>query len=394
MGLVATYVDADTFTVVGDRTADFVVNRKVRCDCGVDGYKYGVVSASAFGATTSVDLTANSDNLTANLTDVDWSVVKTGAAGNIPLHSHIDEDTGGTSVFSAVPVNIVQANALNIQTDKVRARDGDGLYLVDDGDNGLFIEDGGNVFLGDTANAEMTQGLTINQGASDNEILALKSSDVAHGCTSVAETDTFMFLQKVEAAAGGLWMCGLKDADGGNYGSLSFLGLLGENVDTTKTSAGRALIEIQGGQISGTATDDVVADGNVLNVMCKRSGAWDTLFIVDEDGDLFADGGVGSTNMVTLYDEYDDAHLVRAFDLARSRGQGIIKSEFDSFLKYNEDTLVELGILGAPVKDGGLTNVTRLQQLLCGTVWQLYTRLEEALRRLTLAESQLKLLEV
>ena len=96
MGLTATYVDADTFTVVGDKTADFVVNRKVRCDCGVDGYKYAVVLSSSYGApNTTVNLTADSDNLTANLTAVDWSVVKPGASGNVPLHAHDDEDEGG-----------------------------------------------------------------------------------------------------------------------------------------------------------------------------------------------------------------------------------------------------------------------------------------------------------
>ena len=98
MALTATFVDADTFTVVGDRTADFVVNRKVRCDCGVDGYKYAVVSASSYGApNTTVDLTADSDDLTNNLVYVDWSVVKTGTAGNIPLHDHSDEDAGGAT---------------------------------------------------------------------------------------------------------------------------------------------------------------------------------------------------------------------------------------------------------------------------------------------------------
>jgi len=96
MSLVATFVDLDTFTVVGDYTADFVVNRKVMCNCGVDGYKYCVVSASAYvDPNTTVDLTADSDDLTANLTLVDWSVVKPGATGNIPLHAHTDEDSGG-----------------------------------------------------------------------------------------------------------------------------------------------------------------------------------------------------------------------------------------------------------------------------------------------------------
>ena len=95
MGLAVTYVDADTFTITGDYTADFVVNRKIRADCGADGYKYCVVLSSSYSApNTTVNLTAASDDLTINLTEVDWSVVKPGATGNVPLHAHTDENTG------------------------------------------------------------------------------------------------------------------------------------------------------------------------------------------------------------------------------------------------------------------------------------------------------------
>jgi len=65
-------VDADTFTAVGDKTAEFVADRKVRCDCGVDGYKYRVVYASTYWAPhTTVVLTADGDKLTGNLLFVD-----------------------------------------------------------------------------------------------------------------------------------------------------------------------------------------------------------------------------------------------------------------------------------------------------------------------------------
>jgi len=39
-------------------------------------------------------------------------------------------------------------NVLDIATDEIRARDGDGLKLYDDGGNGIFIEDGGNIGIG------------------------------------------------------------------------------------------------------------------------------------------------------------------------------------------------------------------------------------------------------
>lgn len=269
------------------------------------------------------------------------------------------------------------------------------LLIDEDGD--VFMPDGGSstiLFIGDvSSNADMTRGLTIDQLGSDDEIIALKSSDVAHGGTTLAETDTYVAVRKSEAAAGGASIWGLKDSGGVAGQAADLRGYLAENADTTKTTAGRAIVETTGAQISGTGVANVIANGNVFIARGYRGGAFRALFIVDEDGDLYADGGVASTDMVTLYDEYDDAHLVRAFDLARSRGRGAVRSRFDEFLKYDESKLVELGILGDRVENGGLVNVTRLQQLLCGGVWQLYTRLEDTLERLAVAENKLKLLE-
>lgn len=72
--MTGTYVDADTFTVVGDQTTIFVVGRAVKCDCGVDGTKYGWVLSSTYGdPNTTVNLTTDSDAITSNLTTVSWS---------------------------------------------------------------------------------------------------------------------------------------------------------------------------------------------------------------------------------------------------------------------------------------------------------------------------------
>jgi|6_EtaG_2_1085325.scaffolds.fasta_scaffold30232_3 hypothetical protein len=57
-------------------------------------------------------------------------------------------DTDGNTEIAQ---NIEQADGKNIQTDEVRARDGDGLKLYDDsGAAGIFVEDGGNVGIGTT----------------------------------------------------------------------------------------------------------------------------------------------------------------------------------------------------------------------------------------------------
>ena len=61
-------------------------------------------------------------------------------------------------------------------------------------------------------------GITINQGANDDIILSLKSSDVAHGVTTLAETDTFGLFKKSSGNKGGLKIQGFTDALGGDGG--------------------------------------------------------------------------------------------------------------------------------------------------------------------------------
>ena len=56
-----------------------------------------------------------------------------------------------------------------------------------------------SILHNETANDYSTIGVTINQGGQDNEIFALKSSDVAHGLTNYTETDTYAAFRKHSA---------------------------------------------------------------------------------------------------------------------------------------------------------------------------------------------------
>ena len=98
MSVIATYVDTDTFTVVGDLTSSFHVGRRVRCSCGVDGYKYGTIDSSSYSdPDTTVGLTAGSDNLTSNLTAAEFGIAGKGSTQSVPVHTHADgEGEGGT----------------------------------------------------------------------------------------------------------------------------------------------------------------------------------------------------------------------------------------------------------------------------------------------------------
>lgn len=61
----------------------------------------------------------------------------------------------------------------------------------------MEIKNAGQILVGtSTANANVTVGVTIQQGANDDAILELKSSDVTHGVTTLAETDVYGSFRK------------------------------------------------------------------------------------------------------------------------------------------------------------------------------------------------------
>jgi hypothetical protein len=214
-------------------------------------------------------------------------------------------------------------------------------------------------------NGFQTSGVTIDQSTAADQLLSMKSTgSVAHGMTTLTDTATYGVNAKVSGAGGGLWVRGF---------SSGIIGLYLQGNHTTDsaahTVAGSAAIYMEGNLKSGTTTGALTANANILAVASNGSAK----FLVDVEGDLFADGSAP-----TIYDSYDDVALVRTHDLFTARAKhaaGILLSSGDAFIKYNEDTLVSLGILGAPLADGGLTNITRLQRLHSGAIWQLGERL-------------------
>jgi len=236
----------------------------------------------------------------------------------------------------------------------------------------LTIGTSGSVYIGDTTNAYMTQGLTINQGTNDDEIFALKSTDMAHGVTDTTETDTLFSIRKTSTSGGVQAQCFSEDDIALNLWGVH------TNDNTTKTTGGSSTVRVTSLKKSGTAVGGPGANANLFSVF---NGGVGSVFIVDAEGDLYADGGTSSTNMVTQYDEYEDAQLIRAFS-TMGNAKSVIKDKWDNFVSYNEDTLVELGILGAPLKDKPLYCVTKLQKLQNGAIWQLYTQIMDMAERI------------
>lgn len=223
----------------------------------------------------------------------------------------------------------------------------------------------GSIFVNDNANTKQTLGLTINTGANDDRAIDLKSTDVAHGITSETETDSYAGIQKYDNTNGGLSILGYGAAADGV--GMYLLEIHGTD-NTTHTAAGKAGVWIIASKKSGTSNAAVGTDGNLFAVSNNAS----TRFIVDAEGDLFADGSAP-----TIYDDYDDVALLSTFDYheARVSNQRILESEWEDYTKYHEQDLIEMGLIGGPrvgvdPSQRGLINYTGMVRLHNGAIRQ------------------------
>jgi hypothetical protein len=141
---------------------------------------------------------------------------------------------------------------------------------------------GGSMLLGDTGNGNGSQAATLNQAAYDDEILTLKSSDVAHGVTNVTETDTFFKIQKVAAANGGAEIYGLSD---GNAYAVRIQAIIGAAGNTTKSTSASGAFDVFARQNNGVTTQSIGANGNLVAFRDDST----TRFIFDAEGSGHAD---------------------------------------------------------------------------------------------------------
>lgn len=232
----------------------------------------------------------------------------------------------------------------------------------------------GTAYIGDTANATVTLGLTINQDGNDDSILELKSSDVAHGVTTVTETDTYALFRKYVAANGGLEILGIEDT--GDTG----LALTGVAVtaNATRSTSGAGAIMLKGHLKSGTGLASIGADKNILTVSDNGT----VRFILDTDGDSFQDVGTAWTN----YDVHDDLVLLNSLAANVARPDNPIGEQFGSWLQVNKQHLEGLGLVhfNEDTDSRPFVNMSKLTMLLVGAVRQIGQQLSET--RQALAE--------
>jgi hypothetical protein len=237
-----------------------------------------------------------------------------------------------------------------------------------------IIQTDGKMFLGDTADGNLTQGITINQGAADDHILSFKSSDVAVNASAFGvETDTWGIFKKGSATEGGLRMDGYSE---GTTGMTTF----SWHETQPATSPGTSVSTSAYIHYAAAYDTDYGYDANSLIWGLRRitdGGSWRSIMFVDEDGDIHLDGSSNDT----VFDEEDDAMLCRSLDLMRSPNK-IVRTTFDRWTQDHRTTLEDTGIISKIDpddpdqwdEDGNLSdpmvNITQLQRLHNGAIWQ------------------------
>lgn len=226
-------------------------------------------------------------------------------------------------------------------------------------DSGITRLDG-QCFIGDTSNASDTLGLTINQGAADDHILTLKSSDVSHTGTGFTEADTYGFFSKWVAANGGLAITGVDDA--ADQGLV--LRGAGTTATATRSTSGTGPVTISGHLITANALATCGADKNIVVFKDHTT----TRFILDSDGDSFQDVGTAWTN----FDEHDDLTLLNSMSHFLSRPGNAISEAFGGWLKANKERLTELNLVhfNEDTDSRPFVNMSKLSMLLVGAVRQ------------------------
>ena len=244
---------------------------------------------------------------------------------------------------------------------------------------------GGLVTINETANANMTIGITIQQGPADNEIFALKSSDVAHGMTTITETDTYTSFQKESAASGGLRLTG-------HSATTLAVRIFGDHTteNSNRTTAASAPIEFLTRLKNGTTVAAPSANANMATISANGT----VRFIFDSDGDSHQDVGTAWTN----FDDEPDALICRSVGIVMDQSS-IVKGRFDDWSRDHQADLVRTGLipqLSQDELDRGerpLMNTTQLARLHNGAIWQLHTEQMELREALDEKDSRIMALE-
>jgi hypothetical protein len=299
--------------------------------------------------------------------------------------------SGTTAIVAALKVNEPNITATGTVTNGVTLyvaappSEGTNNYSlwVDSGlvrfdDESLFVDGTGFTAIGDSANASMTVGLTIEQAGNDNEILALKSSDVAHGMTDFAETDTYASFKKASGSAGGLTLQTFTEGAESFFADIYYT-----NDNTTKSESGDGPAIFRFRKRDGTGAAVPGADANLFLIATTSGVKW----MVDEDGDTFLLGTADTS--LDAFDDWQLAAGYQALTVKNAPPVSYYKRYWGNTLKDAEDFLVKSGVLTARLSEGGMTSTASFNGLTMDLFRASYERFKEQDNRIAELEGKL-----
>lgn len=217
-----------------------------------------------------------------------------------------------------------------------------------------------------TVNTFNTSGITVSQGADDNEIMTFKSSDVAHGMTTLTDTDSYSTITKFDAALGGVALAGYSDATA--IVAIGMIARAGAG-STTKSTAALAPFNVVGSKANTTTEQALGADENIA----VFRNLTNTRFILDGDGDSHQDVGTAWTN----FDTHDDVALLNKLSAHVTRIDDPVRISFGEWLKSARHELEDLKLVTFNPDGHHFVNMSRLTMLHTGAIRQLGDRLSQ-----------------
>jgi hypothetical protein len=296
-------------------------------------------------------------------------------AGNFPLTFDTAVKSGSSTVGqnSSEPAN----NAFAFRTSDFADSSINVLFCGDAAGNTYtkkrsYIGKGASNDIISVENTKQSVGLTVDQHAADDEAVSLKSSfDIAHGMTTLTETDTYFAISKRDALSGGALVSGFTEGGVG----LQFVSRI-TVTEIIKTTAARGAIVLDGSLKTGTTAGSMGANTNVLSI----SDGGTTRFILDSDGDSHQDVGTAWTN----FDTHDDIELMNKLSAHVTRHDDPLKESFGSWLDSAKEELEELELVAFNENGHHFVNMSRLQMLAVGAIRQLGSKINVIEERLKL----------
>jgi len=181
--------------------------------------------------------------------------------------------------------------------------------------NGLVIVGDGTI----TTAQNMTIGFRADQGANDNNVLELSSSDVAGNSGGTTwgfdgtDDNVFFSVRKRSATDGGTLLSSYEESTSGV--AMHFRAWGGANETTAGTGASSGILMEFTPHNGAGAAANTVAGELVFGIRTQVGGTQRAVFFVDEDGDVIVDGtdlGAGTFDVPEGVGPHKDYLLARA----------------------------------------------------------------------------------